>query len=209
MMGWRKPFPTFLLTHIRQTLWCIYDSLSTGNSRIGSARPSTATASATCWATARRLKTGRATWPKKAAIRCGEEAADGERPESEGGKSRACDDGRPITSWRRSTDCICSTNTSKWVRNTRPWRVGGRTGRETFRGASTTIHSTKLFSVIQYGFVTLFVAAFPLAPLLALINNIFEIRYRVLTAHATRWGPNFADLSNRIAGWTPTNTPRR
>ena len=30
--------------------------------------------------------------------------------------------------------------------------------------------------VIQYGFVTLFVAAFPLAPLLALINNIFEIR---------------------------------
>ena len=32
------------------------------------------------------------------------------------------------------------------------------------------------FLVIQYGFVTIFVAAFPLAPLLALINNIFEIR---------------------------------
>ncbi len=30
--------------------------------------------------------------------------------------------------------------------------------------------------VIQYGFVTLFVAAFPLAPLLALLNNVFEIR---------------------------------
>ncbi|TRY73135.1 hypothetical protein TCAL_08802, partial [Tigriopus californicus] len=30
--------------------------------------------------------------------------------------------------------------------------------------------------IVQYGFVTLFVAAFPLAPLLALINNIFEIR---------------------------------
>ena len=30
--------------------------------------------------------------------------------------------------------------------------------------------------VIQYGFVTLFVAAFPLAPLLALLNNIIEIR---------------------------------
>lgn len=32
------------------------------------------------------------------------------------------------------------------------------------------------FSAIQYGFVTLFAAAFPLAPLLALINNIFELR---------------------------------
>ena len=29
---------------------------------------------------------------------------------------------------------------------------------------------------IQYGFITLFVAAFPLAPLFALLNNIFEIR---------------------------------
>ena len=29
---------------------------------------------------------------------------------------------------------------------------------------------------IQYGFITLFVAAFPLAPLFALINNILEIR---------------------------------
>ena len=47
-----------------------------------------------------------------------------------------------------------------------------------------TIHTLKdfvlntqsYFSVIQYGFVTMFVAAFPLAPLLALLNNIFEIR---------------------------------
>ena len=30
--------------------------------------------------------------------------------------------------------------------------------------------------MIQYGFVTLFVAAFPLAPLFALLNNIIEIR---------------------------------
>lgn len=30
--------------------------------------------------------------------------------------------------------------------------------------------------ILQYGFVTLFVAAFPLAPVFALINNIFEIR---------------------------------
>jgi hypothetical protein len=30
--------------------------------------------------------------------------------------------------------------------------------------------------VIQYGFVTIFVAAFPLAPLFALANNVIEIR---------------------------------
>jgi len=33
-----------------------------------------------------------------------------------------------------------------------------------------------LFSVIQFGFITIFVAAFPLAPLFALLNNIIEIR---------------------------------
>lgn len=32
------------------------------------------------------------------------------------------------------------------------------------------------FLVLQYGFVTMFVAAFPLAPLFALLNNIAEIR---------------------------------
>jgi hypothetical protein len=32
------------------------------------------------------------------------------------------------------------------------------------------------FPVIQFGFLTIFVAAFPLAPLFALINNIIEIR---------------------------------
>jgi hypothetical protein len=30
--------------------------------------------------------------------------------------------------------------------------------------------------VIQYGFVTLFVTAFPLAPFFALMNNVIEIR---------------------------------
>jgi len=33
-----------------------------------------------------------------------------------------------------------------------------------------------LVMVIQYGFVTIFVAAFPLAPLMALVNNILEMR---------------------------------
>mgnify|MGYP004580596919 CR=1 FL=1 len=31
-------------------------------------------------------------------------------------------------------------------------------------------------AVLQYGFVTIFVAAFPLAPFFALLNNIFEMR---------------------------------
>ena len=30
--------------------------------------------------------------------------------------------------------------------------------------------------VLQFGFVTIFVAAFPLAPIFALLNNIIEIR---------------------------------
>ena len=40
------------------------------------------------------------------------------------------------------------------------------------------------YPVIQYGFITLFVAAFPLAPLFALLNNIIEIRldaYKMVT----------------------------
>ena len=33
-----------------------------------------------------------------------------------------------------------------------------------------------MFLVIQFGFITIFVAAFPLAPLFAWLNNIIEIR---------------------------------
>ena len=36
--------------------------------------------------------------------------------------------------------------------------------------------SVMLLSVLQYGFVTMFVSAFPLAPLFALINAVLEIR---------------------------------
>ncbi|UYV68798.1 ANO4 [Cordylochernes scorpioides] len=41
---------------------------------------------------------------------------------------------------------------------------------------SLALFDEYLEMVIQYGFVTLFVAAFPLAPLFALLNNIVEIR---------------------------------
>ena len=43
-----------------------------------------------------------------------------------------------------------------------------------------------IFAVIQYGFITIFVAAFPLAPLFALLNNIIEIRldaYKFVTQY--------------------------
>lgn len=42
--------------------------------------------------------------------------------------------------------------------------------------ASALMYRSPLSVVIQFSFTTIFVAAFPLAPLLALINNIFEIR---------------------------------
>ncbi|MCL4142507.1 UNVERIFIED_CONTAM: hypothetical protein GTU68_062604 [Idotea baltica] len=47
-----------------------------------------------------------------------------------------------------------------------------------------SLFSEYLEMVIQYGFITLFVAAFPLAPFFALINNVVEIRldaYKYLT----------------------------
>jgi len=57
-----------------------------------------------------------------------------------------------------------------------------------------------LFLVIQYGFVTLFAAAMPLAPLFALINNIIEIRidaYKMLT----KWRRPLAKKAQDIGIW--------
>lgn len=44
------------------------------------------------------------------------------------------------------------------------------------RGVQRHADRPTLLAVIQFGFVTLFVASFPLAPLFALLNNIIEIR---------------------------------
>ena len=38
------------------------------------------------------------------------------------------------------------------------------------------LHFTSLITVLQYGFITIFVVAFPLAPLFAMIRNCFKIR---------------------------------
>lgn len=54
--------------------------------------------------------------------------------------------------------------------------------------------------VLQFGFTTIFVAAFPLAPLLALLNNIIEIR---LDAYkfVTQWRRPLASRAKDIGIW--------
>ena len=57
-----------------------------------------------------------------------------------------------------------------------------------------------LWLVIQYGFLTLFAAAFPLAPLMAVANNMIEIRtdaFKLLTATQR---PNYQG-ANGIGSW--------
>ncbi|XP_053412690.1 anoctamin-6 [Nycticebus coucang] len=56
--------------------------------------------------------------------------------------------------------------------------------------------------IIQFGFVTLFVASFPLAPLLALVNNILEIRVDAwkLTTQFRRLVP---EKAQDIGAWQP------
>lgn len=57
-------------------------------------------------------------------------------------------------------------------------------------------------SVIQFGFVTLFVASFPLAPVLALVNNLFEIRVDAwkITTQFRRVVP---EKAQDIGAWQP------
>ena len=54
--------------------------------------------------------------------------------------------------------------------------------------------------MIQYGFVTLFIAAFPLAPLFALINNIFEIRIDADKLITTKQRP-IGERAQDIGAW--------
>ncbi|KAM3587487.1 uncharacterized protein V6R79_006729 [Siganus canaliculatus] len=56
--------------------------------------------------------------------------------------------------------------------------------------------------VIQFGFVTLFVASFPLAPVLALVNNLFEIRVDAwkITTQFRRVVP---EKAQHIGAWQP------
>lgn len=55
-------------------------------------------------------------------------------------------------------------------------------------------------SVVQFGFITLFVASFPLAPLLALFNNILEIRVDAWKL-TTQFRRPVASKARNIGAW--------
>lgn len=51
--------------------------------------------------------------------------------------------------------------------------------------------------ILQYGFVTIFVAAFPLAPLFALLNNVLEMRFdakKLITCYRRPVGQRVKDI---------------
>uniref|UniRef100_A0A8C7SUT2 Anoctamin n=1 Tax=Oncorhynchus mykiss TaxID=8022 RepID=A0A8C7SUT2_ONCMY len=56
--------------------------------------------------------------------------------------------------------------------------------------------------VIQFGFVTLFVASFPLAPVLALVNNLFEIRVDAWKI-VTQFRRMVPEKAQDIGAWQP------
>jgi len=56
--------------------------------------------------------------------------------------------------------------------------------------------------VIQYGYITLFAASFPLAPLMALINNLIEIRTDAFKFLSSYNKPFYQGAEN-IGGWFP------
>lgn len=60
--------------------------------------------------------------------------------------------------------------------------------------------SLSVVSVIQFGFITLFVASFPLAPLLALFNNILEIRVDAWK-FTTQFRRPMASKARNIGAW--------
>ena len=66
--------------------------------------------------------------------------------------------------------------------------------------SETGFLSEYLELVIQYGFVTLFVAVFPLAPLLALLNNWVEIRLDAYKYIVTTRRP-VAERAQDIGAW--------
>ena len=65
-----------------------------------------------------------------------------------------------------------SNDRDKNGKNQSPWKRD----MQLLSWGSLTLFDEYLEMVIQFGFVTLFVVAFPLGPLFALLNNLLEIR---------------------------------
>ena len=65
------------------------------------------------------------------------------------------------------------------------------------RWSPTSLFYEYLEMVIQFGFVTIFVSAFPLAPMFALLNNVFEIRLDARKMMTTFKRPVAQRLRNR------------
>lgn len=57
-------------------------------------------------------------------------------------------------------------------------------------------------TAIQFGFVTLFVASFPLAPALALLNNVIEIRVDAWKI-TTQFRRDVPEKAQHIGAWQP------
>ncbi|XP_071443817.1 anoctamin-6-like [Hetaerina americana] len=77
-----------------------------------------------------------------------------------------------ITNWWNSHKNITASQVSSECRNFSRWEADFHL----HRSDTLSLFQEMMEIVLQYGFVTLFVAAFPLAPLCALINNTAEIR---------------------------------
>uniref|UniRef100_A0A8C2X4L2 Anoctamin n=1 Tax=Cyclopterus lumpus TaxID=8103 RepID=A0A8C2X4L2_CYCLU len=65
---------------------------------------------------------------------------------------------------------------------------------------TNSLPALPVFSVVQFGFITLFVASFPLAPLLALFNNILEIRVDAWK-FTTQFRRPVASKARNIGAW--------
>ena len=77
------------------------------------------------------------------------------------------------------------------------------------------MHKARIFSdrflclllvllVIQFGFITIFVAAFPLGPLFALLNNLVEIRldaYKFITTYRRPRAARAEDIGKLNCPW--------
>lgn len=70
------------------------------------------------------------------------------------------------------------------------------------KGRQSYFYTCISSSVIQFGFVTLFVASFPLAPVLALVNNLFEIRVDAWKI-TTQFRRVIPEKAQDIGAWQP------